>query len=209
MTDWWDRIIPDCCEECGNYKTFIGSTKQERHQTIRCWKNRTGDCRHNPNKATYAQLRKRSRLIRNPEIGKECSICLNPMNGAYVKQIFCGHTFHYKCLKKWEETKMSCPMCRHEYGEGPSIAELLEEYEEAIQNFKSDFCFFKFLIQSDSDDDNEINDAFIDLSESFYEIVGTHTEYYNRTRLIHPEYKRNVNRYFWAVDQIEIPISSD
>ncbi len=206
---WWERIIPDCCEECGNYKTFIGSTNQERPQSIRCWKSKTGDCRHNPNKATYAQMRKRAILVRNPEIGKECPICLNPMKGAYVKKIFCGHTFHYKCLKKWEETKMSCPMCRYEYGEGPSIAELLEEYEEAVQNFKSDFCFFKFLIQSDSNDGNEITDAFIDLSETFYDIIGTHTAYYKRTRIIHPEYKRNINRYFWAIEQVEIPISSD
>jgi hypothetical protein len=206
MTDWWDRIIPDCCEDCGNYKSFIGSTHHERPQSIRCWKSESGDCRRNPNKATYEQLRKRSRLIRNPEIGKECSICLNPMNGAYVNQIFCGHTFHYKCLKKWEETKMSCPMCRHEYGEGPTVSQLLEEYEEAEHDFKSDFCFFKFLIQTDVTGD-EFNDSYFDLSESFSDLVAAHTAYHVRTHESRPEYRRNINRYIWAVNQVKILIS--
>jgi hypothetical protein len=164
---------------------------------------------HNPNKATYAQLRMRSILVRNPDIGKECSICLNPMKGAYVKRIFCGHTFHYKCLKRWEEERMSCPMCRYDYEEGPSVAELLENYEEAAQEFKSDFCFLKFLIQTEVEHTDEIVGAFSDLSESFYDLVGTHNAYYKKTHQIHLEYRRYVNRYFWAIEQIETPISSD
>lgn len=207
--NWWEIIKPKCCENCGNYETFIGSTNQEHPQSIRCWKHETGDCRHNPNKATYAQMRRRAILVRNPEIGKECPVCLNPMKGPYVRKIFCGHTFHHKCLKKWEEIKMSCPMCRYEYGEGPSVARLLEEYEEAVQEFKSDFCFFKFVLQSDSDDDDELKDTFIDLTDSFYDLIATHTAYYKRTRQIHPTYRRNVNRYFWAIEKVETPISSD
>jgi hypothetical protein len=205
MTNWWDRIVPDCCEDCGNYKTFIGSTNQERPQSIRCWKSESGDCRQNSNKATYEQLRKRSPLVRNPDIGKECSICLNPMKGPYVKKIFCGHTFHHKCLKTWEEKRMSCPMCRYEYGEGPTISQLLEDYEEAIQDFKSDFYSFKSLIQTCETD--EFNDSYSDLSESFNVLVVAHTAYYNRTHESRPEYIRNINRYVWALNQVENIIS--
>jgi hypothetical protein len=115
-------MLPECCEKCGNYITHVGSTKQEHPQSIRCWKfyNKEYDCYKNPNKATYAQLRKRAQLIRNPGVGnpkKECPICLKLMGGIYVKQIPCGHTFHVKCLKAWESKKFSCPMCRYKYGE--------------------------------------------------------------------------------------------
>jgi len=127
------------------------------------------------------------------------------MKGPYVKKIFCGHTFHHKCLKTWEEKRMSCPMCRYEYGEGPTISQLLEDYEEAIQDFKSDFSLFKSLIQTCVTD--EFNDSYSDLSESFNDLVVAHTAYYNRTHESRPEYIRNINRYVWALNQVENIIS--
>jgi hypothetical protein len=151
----------------------------------------------------------RSVLIRNPEIGKECSICLNAMKGAYVKKIFCGHTFHHNCLKRWEKERMSCPMCRYEYGEGPTVAQLLEDYEEATQDFKSDFCFFKFLIQTEVEHTEEIKDSVNDLSETFHNLMNIHNAYYKRTRENLPEYINNAHRYLWALEQMKTPISSD
>ncbi|MDA9846852.1 RING finger protein [Flavobacteriaceae bacterium] len=152
---WWDVIKPDCCENCGNYVTHIGSTKQEHPQSIRCWKfyNKESDCYKNPNKATYAQLRKRSRIIRNPDVGnpkKECSICLKMMGGTYVKRVPCGHTFHVKCLKEWETKKLSCPLCRYQYGEGPTIIQLTENFNNHLQEFKKLYWdIFELLIKEE------------------------------------------------------------
>lgn len=105
------------CSECGNYK-FLNTQKHWVPQKIICWKlyNESGDCYDNPNRASYAQLRKRAILTSAYE-PTECAICLKMIKSRFAKKIPCGHLFHIKCLKKWEKIKMSCPMCRYKYGE--------------------------------------------------------------------------------------------
>ena len=52
----------------------------------------------------------------NKEEYEECSICFKKLNKK-SETLFCGHTFHKKCLKKWNEspfnkTHFQCPYCR-------------------------------------------------------------------------------------------------
>ena len=109
------------CSKCGNFEKKLTSTGHCIPQKVICWKdyNNSGDCYDNPNKASYAQLRKRAKTVTNQDIyePKECTICLKLMKDRFVKKIPCGHTFHIKCLKEWENRKMSCPTCRYKYGE--------------------------------------------------------------------------------------------
>ena len=89
---------PCCCSTCGNYYHQYGLDRNyERFlipSPIRCWFYFTGDCYRDPRRATPAQMKKRSIIIRNPDVGKECAICLKKMIGRYVKRIPCGHYFH-------------------------------------------------------------------------------------------------------------------
>jgi hypothetical protein len=159
----------------------VGSTKQEHPQSIRCWKfyNKEYDCYKNPNKATYAQLRKRAQLIRNSDVGnpnKECPICLKLMGGIYVKQIPCGHTFHVKCLKAWERKKFSCPMCRYTYGE----IQLTENFKSHLQEFKKLYWdIFALLLEEErcttelklTNEMYDMYDDFVDEYDDIAEIV--------------------------------------
>jgi hypothetical protein len=44
--------------------------------------------------------------------GKSCSICLNNFRyGNQVTKTFCGHLFHYKCIKNWLVTNVMNPKC--------------------------------------------------------------------------------------------------
>ena len=66
------------------------------------------------------ELKWRTYLLRNENKGDPCPICYEPMNGRYVKAPWCGHGFHIKCLKKWDQQNFwsllnTCPVCRHEY----------------------------------------------------------------------------------------------
>ena len=46
----------------------------------------------------------------------KCAICLSNMINATVKHTPCGHTFHLRCLTKWQkfqnERNVQCPNCR-------------------------------------------------------------------------------------------------
>lgn len=43
----------------------------------------------------------------------ECCICLDTLNSnKYLTVLSCNHVFHYTCLKRWHETKTTCPICR-------------------------------------------------------------------------------------------------
>lgn len=42
-----------------------------------------------------------------------CSICFeNYSRGQVVRNLPCGHKFHYKCMKPWLRTSSFCPLCR-------------------------------------------------------------------------------------------------
>lgn len=105
------------CSLCGNYE-HLNTQSHWVPQKIICWKlhNESGNCYDNPNRASYAQLRKRAILTSAFE-PTECAICLKMIKSRFAKKIPCGHLFHIKCLNKWEKRKLSCPMCRYKYGE--------------------------------------------------------------------------------------------
>jgi hypothetical protein len=47
----------------------------------------------------------------------ECAVCMCAISSKQKDDLPCGHSFHRKCLARWEKTskKMNCPLCRSEY----------------------------------------------------------------------------------------------
>jgi len=55
-------------------------------------------------------------IIKNHNIDKSCSICLELVTSSNDDNWFitkCNHLFHKKCISKW--TRNTCPMCRKRY----------------------------------------------------------------------------------------------
>ncbi|XBI16554.1 hypothetical protein VPH35_058793 [Triticum aestivum] len=54
--------------------------------------------------------------VETPSDGEGCPICLGQEEAAATawKETVCGHSFHGRCVKRWLETKGTCPMCRHQ-----------------------------------------------------------------------------------------------
>ena len=71
-------------------------------------------------------LRKKRKTLRKKQKGgankeeeeeeKDCAICLGELhNGTGEYTTDCNHTFHYRCIKRWEVVNgqpVTCPMCR-------------------------------------------------------------------------------------------------
>jgi hypothetical protein len=47
-------------------------------------------------------------LLKSSE--QDCSICQEKVEKGI--KLFCGHSFHSPCIKKWLQIKNSCPSCR-------------------------------------------------------------------------------------------------
>lgn len=146
------------CSICGNYE-HLHTRRHWVPQKMICWKfhNESGDCYDNPNRASYAQLRKRATLTSAFE-PTECAICLKMIKSRFAKRIPCGHLFHIKCLSEWEQRKMSCPMCRYKYGEA--------SLEKLNTKFMKEFLDFNVIY----DNINTISDID-DLHEKYYKIL--------------------------------------
>ena len=43
---------------------------------------------------------------------QDCPICLNPITDSNKCSLDCSHSFHYKCIFKWNTQHNSCPVCR-------------------------------------------------------------------------------------------------
>lgn len=43
---------------------------------------------------------------------KQCSICLELLQGKSISYCYCGHYFHSKCINRWLKKHDSCPYCR-------------------------------------------------------------------------------------------------
>lgn len=53
-----------------------------------------------------------SHIVSDNYLG-ECSICYNDYSiGDCISTTKCNHVYHQKCLQKWFQTKMDCPICR-------------------------------------------------------------------------------------------------
>tara|TARA_Y100000590_G_scaffold424754_1_gene532020 strand:- start:8340 stop:9101 length:762 start_codon:yes stop_codon:yes gene_type:complete len=58
------------------------------------------------------------------EVPINCSICREDINrdDNIIRKInHCDHVFHQKCLDKWFETKKTCPICRYELTDTPTL----------------------------------------------------------------------------------------
>lgn len=197
------KIVPACCSDCGNYMHQKGSTHQEIPCSIRCWKNYSGDCRRDPRKALVAQMKLRSVLIRNPDLTKECAICLNEMKCRYVRRIFCGHTFHPRCLEKWEEEKRSCPMCRFDYTPPRTHEEIIIDVSDSHDNFNFSYTVWHGLLLPmlspeaglpSEGDIEDLDGAFDEVIDNFDEFMLYHNEFREHVRDIPPS-SHTVNNY--------------
>ena len=64
----------------------------------------------------------------------DCYICLSSLlKKNRLIRLFCGHTFHLKCIFEWFNQKISCPTCKLNM-RLELIKELLRELEEIIQH---------------------------------------------------------------------------
>ncbi len=57
-------------------------------------------------------------LIRpnDPICSETCTICQDSFNyGIYKRELPCKHTFHKRCIDKWLDTNMSCPLCKQSF----------------------------------------------------------------------------------------------
>lgn len=60
--------------------------------------------------------REETKVISKMRVGEcagDCSICFESYNkGQIIRNLPCGHKFHYKCMKPWLKTSSLCPLCR-------------------------------------------------------------------------------------------------
>jgi hypothetical protein len=60
--------------------------------------------------------REETKLIPKQKVGRcsgECTICFETYKKSQIiRNLPCGHKFHYKCMKPWLKTSSFCPLCR-------------------------------------------------------------------------------------------------
>ncbi|CAF1288881.1 unnamed protein product [Rotaria magnacalcarata] len=44
----------------------------------------------------------------------KCPICLDPFQ-LPLRDVYCGHTFCFQCIRTWLKRKQSCPICRQHF----------------------------------------------------------------------------------------------
>jgi Ring finger domain len=62
---------------------------------------------------------------------KECSICLDQLNEAGAT-LRCGHSYHAACLNQWLVSKASCPECRAQVNDLPTVVLLARCRDPAL-----------------------------------------------------------------------------
>lgn len=75
-----------------------------------------------------------------------CMICFEKVpstNSARSKRLWCGHSYHFRCIIKWFETSDVCPVCRKTQSTDDLITfrKNIEEsmrikYKDAIKNYE-------------------------------------------------------------------------
>lgn len=60
--------------------------------------------------------REETKLLKRQKVGcsaGECTICFERYSkGQVIRNLPCGHMFHYKCMKPWLKISSYCPLCR-------------------------------------------------------------------------------------------------
>jgi hypothetical protein len=62
-------------------------------------------------------------LIMGIEKKPECCVCCDDIDKCDLVTTPCKHTFHNACLTQWLMEKVTCPICRYEFGERDEEAE--------------------------------------------------------------------------------------
>lgn len=62
----------------------------------------------------------------------ECPICFEAIGKKDLLKTSCNHTFHYDCMKKWLETKSSCPCCRGKLKVGHTYINVYKDHTDVI-----------------------------------------------------------------------------
>jgi len=54
------------------------------------------------------------RLARS-DAGPECRICLDKFEGGEnIRRLPCAHAFHSRCIDRWLQRSLVCPVCKHD-----------------------------------------------------------------------------------------------
>jgi hypothetical protein len=71
-----------------------------------------------------------------------CAICLDPVKLS-DRKLACKHRFHTKCIIRWFETSVECPVCRMEQDSDPLVIfrknveeNIREKYKDAIRSLE-------------------------------------------------------------------------
>lgn len=68
----------------------------------------------------------------------ECSICFDTISTDKLT-VACGHVFHACCMKKWKQTKNSCPLCRKDLDIGEDMFDMQslpdDDYDKLVNFF--------------------------------------------------------------------------
>lgn len=73
---------------------------------------------------TYIEMQ-----VEEQQVGKEkeelceesCSICLENIEKRKKKTLKCKHTFHNTCVNEWLKVSTTCPVCRNQEDERPTV----------------------------------------------------------------------------------------
>lgn len=71
-----------------------------------------GASRKGPPPATKASVEAMP-TVEMVDSGEECSVCLEELGQAVVKEMPCKHRFHGDCIDKWLGLHGTCPVCRY------------------------------------------------------------------------------------------------
>lgn len=71
-----------------------------------------------------------------------CAICIEPVKLS-DRKLACRHRYHTKCIMKWFETSIECPVCRMEQDADPLVVfrmnvedNLRAKYNDAIRTLE-------------------------------------------------------------------------
>ena len=73
------------------------------------------------------------RFHRHYETPSECAVCLETMSE--YTTLKCGHMYHPRCIQKWLNQSMTCPMCRCEIKDRRTLRWLsgMNENDESVE----------------------------------------------------------------------------
>ena len=75
-------------------------------------------------------------------LSQTCAVCLEETKRT-DKKLKCKHVFHTKCIMKWFETSIECPLCKMEQDDDPIVIfkqnveeNIREKYRDAIKSLE-------------------------------------------------------------------------